>query len=70
VLYLWLIILTVGDDAPVDSKTFLVTDFMNIKIKSAQSFRCAHRSSVYVFIGVRWSSVYKYLYLYCVYKKI
>jgi hypothetical protein len=28
----------VRDDVPVDSATFLVTDFMNLKIKSAQSF--------------------------------
>jgi hypothetical protein len=27
----------------VDSETLLVTDFMNLKIKSAQSFECAHR---------------------------
>jgi hypothetical protein len=29
-LYLWLIILSVGDDVPVDSDTLLVTDFVNI----------------------------------------
>jgi hypothetical protein len=39
---------------PVDSETFLVIDFMNLKIKLAQSFRGAHKSKVYmrVFIGV------------------
>jgi hypothetical protein len=41
-------------DVPVDSETFLVTDFMNLKIKLTQSFRGAHRGRLYVrmFIGV------------------
>jgi hypothetical protein len=34
-LYLRLIILSVGGDVPVDSETFLVTNFINLKIKSA-----------------------------------
>jgi hypothetical protein len=46
VLHLRLIILSVGDDVPVDSETLLVTDFVNLKIKSAQSFRGAHRDRV------------------------
>jgi hypothetical protein len=43
-----------GGDVSVDSETLLVTDFVNHKIKSAQSFRGAHRGRVYVymFIGV------------------
>jgi hypothetical protein len=43
-----------GDDVSVDSDTLLVTDFVNLKIKSAQSFGCAHRGRlcVCVFIGV------------------
>jgi hypothetical protein len=54
VLYLRLIILSVGGDVPIDSKMILVTDFINLKIKPAQSFRCAHRGRVcvHVFIGV------------------
>jgi hypothetical protein len=54
VLHLRLIILSVGDNVPVDSEALLVTDFVNLKIKPAQSFRCAHRSRVCmcVFIGV------------------
>jgi hypothetical protein len=54
VLYLRLIILSVGGDVPVDSETLLVTDFMNLKIKPAQSFEGAHRGRVCVrvFIGV------------------
>jgi hypothetical protein len=44
----------VGDDVPVDSETLLVTDFVNLKIKPAQSFGGAHRGRVCVcvFIGV------------------
>jgi hypothetical protein len=52
--YLWLIILSVGDDVSVDRETLLVTDFVNLKIKPVQFFRCAHRNMTYmrVFIGV------------------
>jgi hypothetical protein len=41
-------------DNPVDSETLLVTDFVNLKIKPAQSFRSAYRGRVCVrvFIGV------------------
>jgi hypothetical protein len=44
----------VGDDITVDIKTPLLTDFVNLKIKSTQSFRCVHRGRmcVRVFIGV------------------
>jgi hypothetical protein len=38
----------VGGDVPVDSDVLLVTDFVNLKIKPAQSFRCAHRGRVCV----------------------
>jgi hypothetical protein len=49
-----MIIFLVGDDVPVDSDTLLVIDFVNVKIKSTQSFKCAHRNRMYVhiFIGV------------------
>jgi hypothetical protein len=38
----------------VDSEMLLMTDFMNFKIKLVQSFRCAYRDRmyVYIFIGV------------------
>jgi hypothetical protein len=38
----------------VDNEALLVTDFVNLKIKPAQSFRGAHRGRMYVrvFIGV------------------
>jgi hypothetical protein len=54
VLYLRLIILSVRDDVPIDSEALLVTDFMNLKIKLTQSFRCTRRGRVcvHVFIGV------------------
>jgi hypothetical protein len=41
-------------DVPIDSKTFLVTDFVNLKIKPAQSFGDVHRGKLCmrVFIGV------------------
>jgi hypothetical protein len=44
----------VGGDVPVNSEALLVTDFVNFKIKPAQSFGGAHRGRicVRVFIGV------------------
>jgi hypothetical protein len=35
-------------DVPVDNVTLLVTDFVNLNIKSAQSFKGAHRNRVCV----------------------
>jgi hypothetical protein len=53
------------------SDVFLVIDFVNLKIKSAQSFRDAHsdRVRVRVFIVGGCSYVHEYLCLYCVSKK-
>jgi hypothetical protein len=48
----------VQGDIPVDSDALLVTDFVNLKIKSAQSFEGAHRGRVCVFIVV---SAYTYM---------
>jgi hypothetical protein len=41
-------------DVPIDSEAFLVTDFVNLKIKPTHSFECAHMGKVCVrvFIGV------------------
>jgi hypothetical protein len=41
-------------DVPVDSESLLVTDFVNLKIKSIQSFRYIHKDRMYIrmFIGV------------------
>jgi hypothetical protein len=70
VLHLRLIILSVGGDVPIDSEALLVTDFVNLKIKLAQSFRDTHRDRVCVCVHRnKCSYVYKYLYLYCVSKK-
>jgi hypothetical protein len=57
----------VGGDVSVDSDVLLVIDFVNLKIKSAQSFRRAYsnRKYVYIFIGVSASICV----LYCVLKK-
>jgi hypothetical protein len=51
------------DDVLIDSETFLVIDFINVKIKSAQPFKYAYRDKVYirVFICV---SVYTYMSIY------
>jgi hypothetical protein len=53
-LYLRLIILSVGDDVPINNESFLVTDFVNLKIKLIQSFKSVYRdkSYVYIFIGI------------------
>jgi hypothetical protein len=59
-----------GGDVPVDSDTLLMTDFVNLKIKSAQSFEGAHRGRVCVCVHRgECSYVYKYLRLYCVSQK-
>jgi hypothetical protein len=44
----------VGGDVLIDSETLFVTDFMNLKIKSARSFVGTHRDSMLVrmFIGM------------------
>jgi hypothetical protein len=54
VLYLLLIIFSVGVDVSIDSETLLMTDFVDLKIKPTQFFRGAHRvrMCVRVFIGV------------------
>jgi hypothetical protein len=44
-----------GGNVPVDSETLLMTDFMNLKIKPAQSFGGAHRGRVYVRVFI-WVS--------------
>jgi hypothetical protein len=52
-----------GGRCHIDNETLLMTDFINLKIKPAQSFRCAHMSmSVRTYI---YSYVYEYIHLYC-----
>jgi hypothetical protein len=70
VLYLRVIILSVGGDIPVDSEMLLVTDFVNLKIKSAQSFRCAHRDKVCIHVFLEVSNyTYISIYVYTVFLK-
>jgi hypothetical protein len=38
----------VRDDVSIDNETFLFIDFVNLKIKSTQSFRDAHRDRMCV----------------------
>jgi hypothetical protein len=60
----------VRGDIPVDSDALLVTDFVNLKIKSAQSFRGAHRNRMCVRVFIEVSArVYEYLRLYFIPKK-
>jgi hypothetical protein len=70
VLYLWLIILSGEDDISINSETLLMTDFVNLKIKSTQSFKNAHKGRVYVCVyRDECSYLYEYLHLYCISKK-
>jgi hypothetical protein len=48
-----------------------MTNFVNLKIKSVQSFRCDYRSNmcVHVFIDDKYSYIYNYLYLYYIFKQ-
>jgi hypothetical protein len=60
----------VGGDVPVDSEALLVTDFVNLKIKPAQSFEGAHSGRICVRVHRgECSYVYEYLRLYYVSKK-
>jgi hypothetical protein len=52
-IYLQLIIFLVRDDVPIDNKTFLMIDFVNLKIKSVQSFRDTHKDKVCVCVFIR-----------------
>jgi hypothetical protein len=58
----------VRDDILIDSETLLVIDFVNLKIKSTESFRCVNRNRVYIciFIGV---CVHTCINIYTVFKK-
>jgi hypothetical protein len=56
VVYLQLIILSVVYDVPVRSETLLMTDFVNLKIKSVQSFEYAHRDWMCVRVFIRMSA--------------
>jgi hypothetical protein len=55
-LHLRLIILSVGANVPIHSETFLMTDFMNLKIKPTQSFKFDHRDKLCVHIFIKMSA--------------
>jgi hypothetical protein len=55
-LYLWLIIFSVGGDISVNNETLLMIDFVNLKIKLTRSFRCAHRSRLCVYVFIKMSA--------------
>jgi hypothetical protein len=42
-----------GRRCPVDSETFSVTDFVNLKIKPTQYFECSHRGKMCVRVFIR-----------------
>jgi hypothetical protein len=60
----------VGDDVSVDSESLLVTDFINLKIKSTLSFRYAHkdRMCICVFIWIN-DHTYISIYIYTIFLK-
>jgi hypothetical protein len=59
------------DDVTVDNDALLMTEFMNLKIKLAQSFKSAHRDMMYMYRFIEINAhIYKYLYLYYVSKKL
>jgi hypothetical protein len=47
------------------NESFLLIDFINLKIKVFQFFRVAHNDRMYMRVFIRMSD-YKYLCLYCV----
>jgi hypothetical protein len=46
----------VGGDVLINSETLFVTDFMNLKIKSARSFVGTHRGSILVHMIIGMSA--------------
>jgi hypothetical protein len=60
-----------GGDIPIDSETFLVIDFMNLKIKSSQSFECARKDSVCIHMFIEMNAhMSMIIYIYSVSKKV
>jgi hypothetical protein len=56
-----------GRRRPINNESFLVTDFVNLKIKLTQSFKNIYRgkSYVYIFIGIG-SHIYLNIYIYTI----
>jgi hypothetical protein len=60
----------VGGDIFIDSETFLMTDFINFKIKSTQSLKNDYRSKMYVYIFIKMSAhTYTSIYIYTIFLK-
>jgi hypothetical protein len=60
----------VGVDVPVDSEKLLLIDFVNLKIKSIQSFRVAHKDKIYIYILIKMSNhMYMSIYVYTIFIK-
>jgi hypothetical protein len=59
----------VGGNVTVDSETFLVIDFINLKIKSTQSFKDVHKNRVCVHMFIE-ASACTYINMYYVSKKV
>jgi hypothetical protein len=58
------------DDVLIDSETRLMTDFVNLKIKPAQSSKCGHRDRVCVRVFIRMSThTCMSIYIYTVFLK-
>jgi hypothetical protein len=52
-----------GSNVPIDSETLLMTDFVNLKIKPAQSFKDAYRGRMCVHVFI-WVSARMYMNIY------
>jgi hypothetical protein len=59
----------VGGDVSVDSEPLLMTDFMNFKIKSTQSFRIIHKSIIYIYVCIYKSKCSYSIYIYIMFLK-
>jgi hypothetical protein len=51
-----------GRRRPINNETLLMIDFVNLKIKSTQSFKCSHKNRVWVNTHIY---IYKYMCLCC-----
>jgi hypothetical protein len=60
----------VGDDVPINREAFLMINFVNFKLKSAQSFKNTYRDRMCVCVyRSEYLYIYEYMYLYYVSKK-
>jgi hypothetical protein len=59
----------VGGDVPVDSETLLMTDFVNLKIKPAQSFGGTHISMMYICVHKVSDRIYICVSIFILFKK-